>query len=293
MAVKGQQAIDFLKKSLGEDAFEEIKKFEIIVENTQTAIDPQEIRVALQIVPRAILAFLQKELGEMQPGAVKEVKIPSKENCFLSINKTGHQVYTGEIREGGRVISRFSHRTLPSVGLMIMTTFEMYDETSVKQSAAMPDDLSFKVQQIIESRMAFRDTIERVVDKKLSEREAVEALVKRRLTEILSMPKEKAPKEVEKKSKLKAFLEKRKTKASGPSYSVSLTKNESVKCPDCGQDIFSSSGFTGCLCYGDDRESKLFLKKTESGVNISFPKSWDAENIKMLLEALRARNGRK
>jgi hypothetical protein len=37
---------------------------------------------------------------------------------------------------------------------------------------------------------------------------------------------------------------------------------------------------------------KVFLKKTEDGIKVSFPKSWNSENIEMLLEVLRSnKNG--
>jgi len=39
-------------------------------------------------------------------------------------------------------------------------------------------------------------------------------------------------------------------------------------------------------------ERKVFIKKTESGVNVRFSKGWDEENISMLLEVLRSKNAR-
>jgi hypothetical protein len=69
-----------------------------------------------------------------------------------------------------------------------------------------------------------------------------------------------------------------------------MTKGEIISCPDCGKEIFSKTGFSGCICYGSDMNKKVFLKKTDNGIKVSFPKSWDIENVEMLLEVLQRKN---
>lgn len=86
--------------------------------------------------------------------------------------------------------------------------------------------------------------------------------------------------------KLKEFIESRKKK-NKPEFSVQLSKGETVDCPDCGKNIFNGSVFAGCICLGDDRERKVFIKKTEEGIKVRFSKGWDADNIEMLLSTLR------
>jgi hypothetical protein len=86
--------------------------------------------------------------------------------------------------------------------------------------------------------------------------------------------------------RLAQFLEKRQKKE----FSIQLTKSEAIDCPDCGKAIFNQSGFSGCICYGSDMNKKVLLKKTENGVKISFPRSWDIDNIEMLLEVLQKKN---
>jgi hypothetical protein len=93
---------------------------------------------------------------------------------------------------------------------------------------------------------------------------------------------EKKPKKV---SPLKNFLEKKKLKKN--EFHFHVLKSE-ISCPDCGQDLIKSSIYHGCICLGSDADSKVYIKKSEAGgVNIRFGKSWDQENISMLLEILK------
>lgn len=92
--------------------------------------------------------------------------------------------------------------------------------------------------------------------------------------------------------KLQKFITDRKTPKQ--EYFIELVKSDpqSTDCPQCGKTIFNGTGFSNCVCFGDNRNSKVYLKKTEDGLHISFSKSWDADNILMLLEFLRGkRNG--
>lgn len=90
-------------------------------------------------------------------------------------------------------------------------------------------------------------------------------------------------------SKLKKFIEK-KAKKTSREFQISLNKTETVVCDDCKKEIFSKGAFSGCICFGDDRNNKIFIKKNEHGFTVRFPRSWDVENIQMLLEALRNKN---
>jgi DNA-directed RNA polymerase subunit RPC12/RpoP len=89
--------------------------------------------------------------------------------------------------------------------------------------------------------------------------------------------------------KLKKFIEKKAKKASRE-FQISLNKTETVKCDDCKKEIFVKGAFSGCICLGADWNNKIFIKKNETGFTIKFPRSWDIENIQMLLETLRNKN---
>jgi hypothetical protein len=327
------QAIIFLKKTLGEDGFEELNKVELYKKKTNTVLDHEEIKTALQIVPRTILSFLQKELGEMKENEGKEIKIPVEPEAFLSVTKFANDVYSGEIRQKGEIVSSFKYRSLPGVGLVIMSAFELYDIDDLNRMGkqSFSDSLDVKrIQDIIDEKLRMRDLISKVVEEKLSQRQAIEELVKMRLSQMLlesssfsdknndleeeekekeekeKEEKEKEEKEKEEKeekekelkmekkpSKLKQFLERKAAKKSKPSYEIRIEKSESVICPDCGNKIFDEkSGFSGCVCFGPDRNKKIHIKKSENGIKLSFSKQWDPENIEMLLEVLRERRNR-
>jgi len=321
------QAVIFLKKTLGEDGFEELNKIELFKKKTNTVLDPEEIKTALQIVPRTILSFLQKELGEMKENEGKEIKIPIEPEAFLNVTKFANDVYSGEIRQKGEIVSSFKYRSLPGVGLVIMSAFELYDINDLnrigKQSYSDLLDLD-KVQDIIDEKLRLRDLVSKVVDEKLSERQAIEELVRMRLSQMLleslsSLEKKKnLDKEEEQKPsieqkasieqkpsieqkassekkplKLKQFLDRKAAKAKNQSYEIKIEKSESVNCPDCGNKIFDDKGFYGCLCFGPDRNKKIHIRKSENSVQLSFSKQWDKENIEMLLEILREQRNRK
>lgn len=106
---------------------------------------------------------------------------------------------------------------------------------------------------------------------------------------------DKEPKFVEapkkKGSPLKDFLDSRKNKIKKNEFAIEMAKGETVSCPDCGKSIFDGQLFSGCICLGDDREKKVFIKKTEEGIKIRFGRGWDQDNIEMLLEVLRRKHG--
>lgn len=88
---------------------------------------------------------------------------------------------------------------------------------------------------------------------------------------------------------LQQFLEKRKQPRE---HIIRLSKNEDVNCPDCQKNIFDGKIFSGCICFGQDMDKKVFIKKSEEGVKIRFSRGWDEENMLMLLDILRNKNGK-
>jgi hypothetical protein len=90
--------------------------------------------------------------------------------------------------------------------------------------------------------------------------------------------------------KLRRFLENRDIEKSERTFEIILAKSENSSCADCGQPICVNGKLIGCLCLGDQRNDKIFLKKTEKGTQIKFSKSWDIENIELMLDILKRRN---
>ena len=309
----------FLKKTLGEDFFQSLSKVELWKPGTKSTLDHEEIRTALQIVPRAVIAFLIKELSPMEIGDTKEVAIPVSNDALLRVTKHERDVFSGEIEENSKKVVEFKLRSLPGIGLVIMSAFELYDmdnlinsENEEEPKAELADNAEAKIQSLIDERLALHDLIGKVVDKKIMEKEAINQLVLAKLTEAVKMVNEKASMAVahakianvhagvarqmskqaivatKKKKPLESFLENRKK---NKEFSVVMAKGELFQCPDCLKNIFDGSTYSGCICMGDDRNKKLFIKKSEEGVKIRFGKGWDEENIELLFEVLQRKNG--
>jgi len=332
----------FLKKTLGEDFLESLAKVEIWKPGTKSTVDHEEIRTALQIVPRTVIALLIRELSGLSVGQNKRVELFVASGAFLNATKHEHDVYSGDVEQNGKKLTEFKFRSLPGVGLVIMSTFELYDMENLinspvqsPEAAPQSDDVGLKIQQMIDERLALRDLVERVVDKKLSEKEAIHSMLLMKLTEELKKEREnnhkvaelkraqeestshsdldlqsmpngikvansmindkepnsvEAPKKMKKSSPVKEFLESRKVKLKKMEYSIHMSKSEAVHCPDCGKNIFNGNLFSGCICFGDDRERKIFIKKNEDGLRVRFSKGWDQENIETLVDLLRKKH---
>ena len=63
----------FLKHTLGEDFLESLTKVELWKPGTKSTTDHEEIRTALQIVPRTVMALLIRELSALDVGITKRI----------------------------------------------------------------------------------------------------------------------------------------------------------------------------------------------------------------------------
>jgi hypothetical protein len=289
----------FINKTVGKDFIESLVKVELWKPGTRTTIDHEEIRTALKIVPRIIMALLIRELSSMKVGESKEIALPIDGAKDVRLRATKHErdVFTGDILEENKVAVDFKYRSIPGVGLVIMSAFEMYDvEQLNSHQESAKEDSSQKLQALIDERLALHDLIERVVDKKIQQRDAIKELLMAKISQNLPKPEvtvEAAPvivivESAKKVLPLKSFLDSRKNKNE---FSVKMAKNEQVSCPDCKKNIFDGKLFSGCICLGADMDKKINIKKTEDGIKVRFGRGWDTENIEMLLEVLRSKNG--
>lgn len=319
----------FLKKTLGEDFLQSLEKFELWKPNSKIVLDHEEIKTALKIVPRTILSFLVKELVPMNIGENKKVHLPIypdfPENVLMHVTKIEKDVYNGEIEDStekytNKKVAEFKYRSVPGIGLVIMSAFELYNPEELEEEPKeIPADTYDRIQKLIDERLALNDLVGRVVDKKLSERDAIQQLILAKVNDSIKPNKQEEhkpldskfiPQKLNKKNDnfdkiystpiehlnkknfpLKDFLEKRKNKLHKNEYKVELVKGELVHCPDCGKNIFDGKIFSNCICFGDDRDKKLYLKKHENGYKIRFGRGWDIENIDMLLDILRKKHG--
>lgn len=299
----------FLKKTLGEDFFESLNKFELWKPGTRTTIDHEEIKTALMIVPRTIMAILIRELTPMQIGETKELTLMVGKSGSAMVRLTKHErdVYSGEVHEENKMIVDFKYRSIPGIGLVIMSAFELYDtEKLAEEDQKSPtEDITTKVQHLIDERLALHDLVGKVVDRRIEERDAIKQLLMAKINDALPIKEEPKIEQTvvihnevlmnksstKKESPLKGFLDKAKNKQKPTEFSIEMAKGEQVNCPDCKKNIFDGQLFSGCICLGDDRDKKIHIKKTSEGMKIRFGRGWDTENIEMLLEVLRSKRG--
>ena len=292
----------FLGKTLGNDFLESLSKFELCKPGTRTTVDHEEIKTALMIVPRTIMALLIKELTPMTLGETKEISLPvNSGQSMVRLTKHERDVYSGEVFEDNKMIVDFKYRSIPGIGLVIMSAFELYDTEKLEedQKQAPAEDITQKVQHMIDERIALHSLIGQVVDKKIQERDAIKQLLMAKISETLPAKEEIVThnevvmnkSSAKKESPLKGFLDTRKTKPKPSEFAIEMAKGEHVNCPDCKKNIFDGEMFSGCVCLGDDMDKKIHIKKTEDGMKIRFGRGWDVENIEMLLEVLRSKRG--
>lgn len=304
------KANTFLDQYLGKDFMESLVKTELWKPGTKSVTDIDDMRIGLKIVPRTVMALLVRELTPMNIGETKEISLEGlHEKSLLRVTKHERDVYSGEIEEGNKKLTEFKFRSIPGVGLVVMSAFELYHFDEVEKDNYVETENHNELQRMIDERLSLHSLVGKVIDNKLMERDAVHELVLAKLTEAIQKVNIKVNAAIEsshiahqtateanirakiatakarKQRPLEEFLEKRKQPKE---FAFQLAKGESVSCPDCGKGIFDGNVFSACVCYGDS--GKVFLKKTEDGFKIRFSKNWDIDNIEMLLELLRERN---
>lgn len=310
----------YLNKILDEDFLQSLaKSADLYKIGSNSVLDPDEIRIGLKVVPRAVMALLINALTPMPLNSNIELNLPFGKNARINANKNAADDYTGSVYDNNKLVYDFKNRSIPGLGIILLSTFELYQLEELHEVTKPTAEADAKVQRLIDERMELHYLVSKVVENKISEREALHRLMMEKLNDamakefdkpkpdpyrsepsVVEAPKKKlnfnpddmAKKEAipEKGSPLKNFIDRKKKKAK--EYRVEIAKSETVNCPDCGQTIFGQGSFSCCLCYGQDQYKKIWLKKSEESIQIRFSRDWDQENIQMLLETLRKNNGK-
>lgn len=256
----------------------------------------------------------------MKEGEIKDFpfKDGTDKEAFVHVQKYSGDNYSGYLSKEGKILARFKNRSLPGVGIILLSTFELYDFDDNKivpkveaKVEVKPEStsLSSEINKLIEDRLNLHSIIKQVVDQRITEREALDKAINEKIFSMLKLglkgedKKEEAKEEIKEEKaekiekndkekiglKLKAFLEKKKSPVAH-GISIIMAKSEGpISCPDCGQTVFSNNQANGCLCCGENREAKIFIKKSDDGIKVRFSKDWTQENISLLLETLRNR----
>lgn len=276
---------------------------------SNTVLDPEEIRIGLKVVPRAVMAMLISELTPMEINSHKDIHLPFGKSALIRVNKNAADDYTGSVYNDNKLVYDFMNRSIPGLGIIVLSTFELYDLEELSKPHEEAEGIDKKVQKLIDERMELHSLVGRVVEDKMAQREAIHKIMMAKLSEAMkapiatppvaippiATPLEVKPSDMTKKEgskkelPLKKFLD-RKKKAK--EYDVEISKSETRDCDSCGQTVFGSGQFSGCICYGPDQNRKIWIKKSEDGIQLKFSKGWDPDNISLLLETLRRSNGK-
>lgn len=179
-----------INKYLGDNFEQDLIKSEvgpIYKPDANVSVFPHEIYVALQIVPRTVISLLVQFLKPLKTGQMADIPWSTDEGHIhtIHVNKISSDLYSGHISGEGKILCKFNYRSLPAVGLMIMSTYELYDKETNKQDIAHPEFDYDKVQKLIDEKIRMQIMIEDVVNKKLSEKEAIQQLINQKITDYL------------------------------------------------------------------------------------------------------------
>jgi len=299
---------DLLKSILDDEFLESLaKSADLYKIGSNTVLDPEEIRIGLKVVPRVVMSMLISELSPMEINSHKDIRLPFGKEAYVTANKNAADDYTGSVYSDNKLVYSFMNRSIPGLGIILLSTFELYDMEELSKPSPN-DDIDRKVQKLIDERMELHSLVGRVVEDKIAQREAIHKMMMMKLNEAVQAPiaalppmpipqkpleikaEDVAKKETSKKIlPLKKFLDRKKKPKE---YHVEIAKSETRDCDSCGQVIFGASGYSGCLCMGQDQHRKIWLKKSNDGVQLRFSRGWSEDNIELLLETLRGKNGK-
>lgn len=186
---------ELIKSMLGEDFFEILQKnYDIYKPDTKTVTGIDEMYIGLRIVPRAIISFLVSNLSDLKRYGSKEIILPFVTNAKMQINKVDNDSYSGQIYVDQKKINDFQYRSIPGVGLVLMTTFELYEVEELKEVKEKEEETFDvdKLQKLIDERLSIYALVDKVVNDKLAQRDAVDILMKEKLAQVLSDNRKKA-----------------------------------------------------------------------------------------------------
>lgn len=280
-----ERQIKLIAKTLGSDFISDLKECEICgVDGT---------KIELQIVPRTVLAYLVLHLKGKEVGSVSDLDLPFAENTKLNVTKFSKDNYSGKLIQGDKEIAQFKYKTLAGLGLILMSSLELYDIDQLKVEK-QPEEKG--LQALIEEKLYLHALISDVIEKKLSQRDAIKQLVDAKLNQ--SVVEANEPKEAEepeqtieievpdKKSKLRAFMEKRE---SNKVRIIDKLQKSEIKCPDCKTTMYDGKdSIRLCICYGEHRNKEIKIQKGENDrIKLQFPKDIEIEGIDMLLDTIK------
>lgn len=184
-----------LLKNILDDEFLETlaKSADLYKIGSNTVLDPEEIRIGLKVVPRAVMSMLISELVPMEINSSKNVQLPFGKMAYMACNKNAADDFTGSVYSDNKLVYSFRNRSIPGLGIILLSTFELYDVEKIAEPYNSPightgdnEDLNKKVQKLIDERMELHSLVGKVVEDKISQRDAIQKLMMFKLQEALA-----------------------------------------------------------------------------------------------------------
>ena len=177
-----------LNKILDEDFLQSLaKSADLYKIGSNSVLDPEEIRIGLKVVPRFVMSLLISALTPMPLNTSIELQLPFGKNARVSANKNAADDYTGSVYDNNKLVYSFQNRSIPGLGIILLSTFELYELEKLEKETIEPTEhAEAKIQKLIDARMELHSLVSRVVENKISERDALNKLMMDRLNEALA-----------------------------------------------------------------------------------------------------------
>jgi hypothetical protein len=177
-----------IKSILGQDFFEELKKSDVLKIHSNVATSVDEMAIGLKIVPRTVMSFLMSNLTHLPVGGNVNVSLPFTSNAYLQVTKMDRDNYTGHIYAAGKKVNEFANRSIPGLGLVLMTTFELYnlDSTSDFKQKEEENFDTKKLQELIDQRLLLHNLANKVIKEQMMPKEAINTIIKEKISQALS-----------------------------------------------------------------------------------------------------------
>src|ERR1035437_9678711 len=80
---------------------------------SNSILDPEEIRIGLKVVPRAVMSLLINALTPMPLNSSIELQLPFGKNARINANKNAADDYTGSVYDNNKLVYSFQNRSIP------------------------------------------------------------------------------------------------------------------------------------------------------------------------------------
>lgn len=304
-----------LKSIVGDEVFDSLSKA-LQKLSTSSVVDIGELYHSLKIAPKAVVAFLIRELKDMKDA--REIELPWAKGAFMLVNKLANDVYKGHIVQDGTVKHEFELASLPALAAHLTSHFELYGIDSASAEKSKKPEQADDNDRIRDLESKFTQAQIQMLDSKVNNlmsmvanKQPAHIIVKNEdLNKIGTMPKMPSPPKPGMKiggdqGRAKTGLLGTKTDAtdrmSKPVKALNKPQINTVKlktitfnksdmmqnCLECGEsELHKNGSYKGCNCWRS--MSKPKVKKNESDkLTLEFGADWDNDALIALIRSVK------